>query len=115
MMPFPFSDLSQAKRRPALVLAHLDGDDLILCQITSQAANDRYSVPLDERDFSAGRLAHASNIRPNRLFTADRAIILYKAGSVQVRKVDQVVERVVEILRADPPAAPDRYSSASSS
>jgi len=37
---FPFSDLSQNKRRPALVLAELEGDDLILCQITSQKRGD---------------------------------------------------------------------------
>lgn len=99
VVPFPFSDLSQAKRRPALVLAHLGGDDLILCQITSQTGNDPHSVPLSERDFSEGRLSHSSNIRPNRLFTADQAIILYKAGSVLARKLDQTVERVIEILR----------------
>jgi mRNA interferase MazF len=35
VIPFPFSDLTQSKRRPALVIAELEGDDLILCQITS--------------------------------------------------------------------------------
>lgn len=40
VVPFPFSDLSQAKRRPALVVAELTGDDLILCQITSQSVKD---------------------------------------------------------------------------
>ena len=30
IVPFPFSDLSQAKRRPALIVAKLR-DDLILC------------------------------------------------------------------------------------
>ncbi len=36
VVPFPFSDLTQTKRRPALVIAELEGDDIILCQITSQ-------------------------------------------------------------------------------
>ena len=36
VIPFPFSDLSQSKRRPALVLTTLEGDDAILCQITSR-------------------------------------------------------------------------------
>lgn len=99
VIPFPFSDLSQAKRRPALVLAKLDGDDLILCQITSQASKDRYSISLETGDFAAGRLNQSSSLRPNRLFTADSAIILYKAGVVLPRKLDQVVERVIEILR----------------
>jgi PemK-like, MazF-like toxin of type II toxin-antitoxin system len=35
IVPFPFSDLTQTKRRPALVVASLSGEDLILCQITS--------------------------------------------------------------------------------
>jgi len=100
VLPFPFSDLSDAKRRPALILAKLGGDDLILCQITSQAAGDHYAISLEEKDFSKGRLSHPSNIRPNRLFTADRGIILYRAGSVSAGKLGQVVERVVGILRA---------------
>jgi mRNA interferase MazF len=49
-VPFPFSDLAQAKRRPALVLAELEGDDRILCQITSRGIRDRYAVELDDND-----------------------------------------------------------------
>lgn len=71
VLNFSFSDLSQTKRRPALVLAALQGDDLILCQITSQAREDGYSIRLDAPDFVAGGLSQSSRIRPNRLFTAD--------------------------------------------
>jgi mRNA interferase MazF len=99
VVPFPFSNLRESKRRPALVLASLDGDDLILCQITSQATRDRYSMPLGTSDFSEGRLSHPSHIRPNRLFTADQAIVLYKAGSLLASKLDQALERVIKILR----------------
>ncbi|TET61184.1 MAG: hypothetical protein E3J52_01960 [Promethearchaeota archaeon] len=34
IVPFPFSDLTKSKRRPALVISNLKGDDIILCQIT---------------------------------------------------------------------------------
>jgi mRNA interferase MazF len=34
VIPFPFSDLSATKRRPALVITALPGEDVILCQIT---------------------------------------------------------------------------------
>jgi len=47
VVPFPFSDLTHAKRRPALVVAELEGDDLILCQITSQRIKDRFAVSID--------------------------------------------------------------------
>ena len=60
VVPFPFSGLSTSKRRPALVLAGLEGDDLILCQITSQAIQDQYAVPLQDEDFDQGGLKRPS-------------------------------------------------------
>lgn len=46
VVPFPFSDLSATKRRPALVVATLSGVDVMLCQITSQASRDASAIPL---------------------------------------------------------------------
>ena len=99
VLNFPFSDLSQTKRRPALVLAALRGDDTILCQITSQARFDDYSVALDDADFVAGGLHQSSRIRPNRLFTADSGIIVYRAGHVSDTKLKETVDRLIAILR----------------
>src|SRR5215210_144161 len=95
---FPFSDLSAAKKRPALVVATLTGDDVILCQITSQAVADRYAVSLLDNDFTSGGLRQASNIRPNRLFTAESSIILYRAGIISDAKMQEVQAKLVQIL-----------------
>jgi hypothetical protein len=65
-----------------LVVADLPGDDLILCQITSQARADGCSIPLGEPDFARGRLTVSSFIRPNRLFTVESSVILYAAATV---------------------------------
>src|SRR5438876_1020666 len=91
VIPFPFSDLSAAKRRPALVLAALTGDDIIVCQITSQSVSDSYAIPIAVGDFTSGGLRHDSNVRPNRLFTADSNIVLYQAGTLKPAKVAEVV------------------------
>jgi mRNA interferase MazF len=56
VVPFPFSDLTNTKRRPALVLATLPGNDLILCQITSQATRDQMAVSITPDDFSKTHL-----------------------------------------------------------
>lgn len=98
--PFPFSDLSAAKKRPALVVASLTGDDVILCQITSQAVCDAYAVSIADTDFASGSLHQVSNIRPNRLFTADANIILYRAGVLTSSRVNEVVENIVQIVTA---------------
>lgn len=99
VVPFPFTDLTQAKRRPALVLAELEGEDLILCQITNQQVRDIYAITLEETDFEIGSLRQRSNIRPNRLFTADRHIVLYRVRRLKKEKINEVIEKVVEILR----------------
>jgi mRNA interferase MazF len=98
VVPFPFSDLTQAKRRPALVIAELTGNDVILCQITSQNIKDSYSISLDEEDFKSGNLNKKSNIRPNRIFTADQKILLYKTGSLKKEKIEETIERLIAIL-----------------
>ena len=98
VMPFPFSDLSASKRRPALVLADLPGDDIVLCQITSKNTKDGFAVPLDNSDLLNGNLSVSSNIRPNRLFTADKKLILYTLGRISQSKYEQVVEVIVEMI-----------------
>ena len=99
VVPFPFSDLSHAKRRPAFVVAHLRGNDLILCQITSKDVKDECAVKIKETDFTQGALKTESNIRPNRLFTADQSIVLYKTGRLKAEKINQVIEKIVHIIR----------------
>lgn len=99
VIPFPFSDLTAAKRRPALVISGLEGDDVILCQITSQAIKDQYALSLHDDDFEAGGLKQPSHVRPNRLFTADRHLVLYQVGRIQQVKLAEIIEKVVEIIR----------------
>jgi mRNA interferase MazF len=100
VVPFPFSDLTQAKRRPALVISALEGDDLILCQITSQYIRDNYAVSLTDKDFQTGSLKQPSNVRPNRLSTADNHIVLYRVGSLRVEKLNEIIEKVIDIIRS---------------
>jgi mRNA interferase MazF len=99
VVPFPFSDLSQAKRRPALVVCSLAGDDLILCQITSRLMKDQYSISLGDADFKEGSLKQPSNIRPNRIFTADNQIVLYKIGTLKKSKLDEIIEKIIVIIK----------------
>ncbi|MEK6679517.1 MAG: type II toxin-antitoxin system PemK/MazF family toxin [Nitrospirota bacterium] len=99
VVPFPFSDLTQSKRRPAIVISALDGDDLILCQITSHSIKDNYAILLNDKDFEAGSLKQSSNVRPNRIFTADSHIVLYRIGNIKQDKLNKIIERIVEIIR----------------
>jgi mRNA interferase MazF len=67
VVPFPFTDLSSTKVRPALVLASLTRGDVILCQITSQAAGHPEAIPIANSDFEPG----AVSTGPASLFLTD--------------------------------------------
>lgn len=99
VIPFPFSDLTCTKRRPALVLTQLAGDDVILCQITSQNISDEYAISINDSDFERGRLNRPSNVRSNRIFTVDSHIILYQVGTLKSEKLLEIVAKVVSIIR----------------
>jgi mRNA interferase MazF len=99
VVPFPFSDLTQSKKRPALVIAVLEGDNVILCQITSKTIKDSYAISLNDEDYEIGSLKQSSNIRPNRIFTADSHIILYRVGNLKTEKLARVINGVVEIIQ----------------
>ncbi|MHC1626311.1 MAG: type II toxin-antitoxin system PemK/MazF family toxin [Methanoculleaceae archaeon] len=101
VVPFPFSDLSTVKRRPALVVATPGGDDVILCQITSQQIRDPCAVGISDTDFTEGTLRKPSNVRPNRLFSASTNLILYRAGRLNNQAVASVIDRIIGILQAE--------------
>jgi mRNA interferase MazF len=100
VIPFPFSDLSGSKRRPAFVIADLPGDDIIVCQITSKHKFDPLALPVLKPDFIAGSLPADSFIRPNRVFTAEKRLILFTAGRLSSAKTDEVITALVNIITA---------------
>ena len=83
VVPFPFTDLSSSKVRPALVLASLTRGDVILCQITSQSAGHPEAIPVLASDFEAGdRLRRASFALPHRIVTAHESCARRTVGKL---------------------------------
>ncbi len=87
---FPFSDLSQTKKRPALVLAEVEYGDLLLCQITSKTYGARNAVEITATDFASGSLPLTSYARPSRLFTAEPSLVQSTAGQLTEAKRKEV-------------------------
>jgi mRNA interferase MazF len=99
LVPFPFTDLSQSKVRPAICLADAGKGDWVLCQITSNRYGDTTAVPLDAPDFASGGLLVASFARPGKLFTANAAILVRSVGRLNDAAFQRVLDAVVGLLR----------------
>ena len=98
LLPFPFSDLSKSKIRPAVILAIAGRGDWILCQITSKAYADSAAVELKDSDFDSGGLRVISYARPSKLFTANDGIFLSIAGQLGMEKISEILQKVVGLF-----------------
>lgn len=105
IVPFPFSDLSGSKLRPALVLAATDHDDWLLCQITSKAYTDLSAVQLTDSELSEGSLNKISFARPMKLFTANADLILKRVASLNPKTFRSILMTTIEALQKNLPSA----------
>jgi mRNA interferase MazF len=103
LVTFPFSDLSQAKLRPGVVLADAGRGDFVLCQVTSNAFADPLAIDLQEADFASGSLHRTSYARPGKLFTANRRLIAREVGVLRPETLERAVHQVVKLLRRGKP------------
>ena len=103
LVPFPFSDLSQTKLRPAVCLAPAGRGDWVLCQITSNAYGDPLALPLVEGDFAAGGLRVASFARPGKLFTASAGLMVRSVGVLTPEALGRLLESVASLFQPTSP------------
>ncbi len=99
LLPFPFSDLTRSKLRPALLLADAGRDDWIACQITSNPYADPHAILLAPEDFTSGGLQRASYARPGKLFTANTSLFAAAAGLTSQGRLDEVRNALIAIIQ----------------
>lgn len=98
VVPFPYTDLSGASKRPAYVATVLKGNDVVLCQITSRQRNEDYSIKITRNQFASGMLPRESYVRTNRLFTVDSTIIQKKVGQLQTTTVKLIQSTIAQLF-----------------
>ncbi len=102
LLPFPFSDLTRSKLRPALLLADAGRDDWIACQITSNPYADPRAILIDNDDFTSGGLQRPSYARPGKLFTANGLLFASTAGTVVEHRLNEIRNALVSIIQGKP-------------
>lgn len=94
LVTFPFSNFKGQKVRPTLVLANVEFDNLILCQITSKPYTSKTAICIKSEDFSKGNLPVISYVRPDKLFTADATIIKDVVGQLTPAIKNKILQSV---------------------
>jgi mRNA interferase MazF len=100
LVPFPFTDQSSFKRRPAVVVSsaayHRARSDLVLMPITSQLRNGAFG-DVFLQDWQVAGLLAPSAIKPV-LATFHRNLVIKPLGSLSTRDQVSLRSRISELI-----------------
>ena len=94
LTPFPFTDLSQSKVRPAVVLANVGMSDWILCEITTSTRLRFRVIDIGLGDMRIGSLRVGSRARTDRIATLNESLFLRTIGRLNDPKFDEILAAV---------------------
>ena len=99
VVKFPFSDLSEVKKRPSIVIGVLDRNDYLICQITGNSFNANEEIALNNKDIIIGKLRKNSFIRFTKISTIEHSLIEYKIGKINVQLFNEVIDKIYNFIK----------------
>jgi mRNA interferase MazF len=97
LIPFPFTDLSGNKKRPALILTHTK-EDVTVCFLTTQLLKQSQYDLLIQPSESNG-LKKASLIRLNKIATLDKELVIGRIGTLEDHYLDLLNKNLIKMLK----------------
>ncbi len=102
LVPFPFSDLTEIKRRPVLIISNnkfnSSNEDIIVCSITSTAYIDLHSIPIDNLSLEYGILPEPSVIKTHKIFTISKSRIIKKFSILNPDTFSLVISSISTLI-----------------
>lgn len=100
LIPFPYSDLTGAKKRPAIIISNEKinkTQDRICCLVTSNEPKDGVLIP--DNSSEKGKLPFTSWVKPHSIFTIHEKIIIKKLCTITDAFFDKIVNSVNEVIK----------------
>jgi mRNA interferase MazF len=99
LIPFPFTNLTGSKNRPALVLT-VGEMDVILAFISTQLGWMEKTDVLLNPDSENG-LKKTSIVRLSKIATIDKSLALGRIGTLNIKDLDLINKNLKKILKLD--------------
>ena len=99
LVPFPYSDLTGSKKRPALILSNKKinkNQDRICCLITTNPHKE--DLEITKNSFEVGSLPFRSYVKPHRIFTINEEVIIKKLCTINDNFHDRIIAKLNEYI-----------------
>ena len=99
LVPFPFTDLTGNKNRPALILIESE-DEVTVCFITTQMKwQSEYDIAVQPTELDG--LKKPSLIRLSKLTTLDKELIIGRLGVLDEHYSDLLNNNLIHLLKLE--------------
>jgi len=99
----PFSSLEESKIRPAVIVSNdeynKNSNDVIVCAITSRIEEREYSIIVDNRNLSKGKLTIKSRIRADKIMQIEKSLIINAFARLDNKTFDKLVEEITSLVK----------------
>jgi mRNA interferase MazF len=102
LLPYPFTDLSNTKQRPAVIISKdsVNKQNFIVAKITSVIRGDRFSFPIAPIDIDR-ELKYDSEVRTNEVFTVSQTLIIKKFASFKKESIKRLTEDIKDNISVE--------------
>ncbi|MGH9878626.1 MAG: type II toxin-antitoxin system PemK/MazF family toxin [Nitrososphaerales archaeon] len=102
LVPYPFSDLSQAKYRPAIVMSNdvynRKFKDFIAIPLTTNPNTRDHTVPVTSREMETGSLTVASVAKVDKIFSLEQKLVVRTYGRLRQDIFNKIRSELLGIL-----------------
>lgn len=99
LVPFPFSDLSSAKVRPALVLVDQEFQDILVTPLSSQIEKRAYEIELKDSDYQGLPMPIPSCVRIHHFFCIHETLVIKKVSMLKPHPFERIIAIVIDYLK----------------
>lgn len=106
LVPFPFTDLTSFKKRPAIVISpnwfNCIQEDIVLVAVTSlisRPMDERIEILLSKENIASGKIPRESVVKISKIFTCHKEIITKKVAIIEGKKLNEILEKLRSFIQ----------------
>jgi mRNA interferase MazF len=105
LIPFPFTDFSTFKQRPAVVISSSSfsrgSSDIIIAAISSNLVKkkDKYEYHLNRNEQKSSGLPKPSAVKLGKIITIDKRLVRKRTGHLPQKTTKDIIDKIQSIIK----------------
>ena len=100
---FPYSNLTASKIRPGVIVSsdayNQESQEVIICAITSNLQNAKYSVLINKENLQEGSMPIRSRVRADKIVRIQKSLVAEKFARLNNKTFDKLIAEINSLIK----------------